>query len=91
MANLYSFNISTVLSIQLLKSFTNVRFISLNPAHSLHSLTFKHAVDPGMLPRVGVDRGAIKFVLGGANIMWFVSSSLHTHLFHAFNSPCPSL
>ncbi|GAA5841267.1 hypothetical protein JCM5353_001483 [Sporobolomyces roseus] len=24
---------------------------------------------PGMLPRVGVDRGAIKFVLGGANIM----------------------
>lgn len=26
-----------------------------------------------MLPRVGVDRGAIKFVLGGANIMWCVS------------------
>ncbi|KPV73461.1 uncharacterized protein RHOBADRAFT_16585, partial [Rhodotorula graminis WP1] len=24
---------------------------------------------PGMLPRVGVDRGAIKFVLSGANIM----------------------
>lgn len=26
-----------------------------------------------MLPRVGVDRGAIKFVLAGANIMWSVS------------------
>lgn len=25
-----------------------------------------------MLPRVGVDRGAIKFVLAGANIMWCV-------------------
>jgi len=25
-----------------------------------------------MLPRVGVDRGAIKFVLSGANIMWCV-------------------
>lgn len=28
-----------------------------------------------MLPRVGVDRGAIKFVLGGANIMWYVTVS----------------
>ena len=28
---------------------------------------------PDMLPRVGVDRGAIKFVLAGANIMWSVS------------------
>lgn len=27
-----------------------------------------------MLPRVGVDRGAIKFVLAGANIMWSVAA-----------------
>lgn len=27
---------------------------------------------PDLLPRVGVDRGAIKFVLAGANIMWCV-------------------
>lgn len=33
-------------------------------------------VDPEMLPRVRVDRGAIKFVLAGANIMWCVAFPL---------------
>lgn len=30
--------------------------------------------DPGVLPTVQVDRGAIKFVLGGANVMWSVAA-----------------
>jgi PUA domain protein len=29
-------------------------------------------VDPELLPRVQVDKGAIKFVLAGANVMWCV-------------------
>lgn len=33
---------------------------------------------PDMLPRVGVDRGAIKFVLSGANIMWCVAVARST-------------
>ena len=31
-------------------------------------------VDPDLLPHAQVDKGAIKFVLAGANIMWSVCS-----------------
>lgn len=31
-----------------------------------------HRTDPNLLPHVQVDKGAIKFVLSGANIMWSV-------------------
>ena len=37
----------------------------------------KRGADPSMLPHVQVDRGAIKFVLAGANIMWCVSHTPH--------------
>ncbi len=36
---------------------------------NVHQCVSFHEIDPDILPRVQVDRGAIKFVMSGANIM----------------------
>lgn len=46
-------------------------FTRLIPASDVYA-------DPDMLPKVQVDRGAIKFVLAGANIMWCVPLTVAT-------------
>ena len=34
-----------------------------------YALPARPAADPIMMPRIQVDKGAIKFILGGANVM----------------------
>jgi predicted RNA-binding protein (TIGR00451 family) len=67
MAKFYSLTIMTAPFTLLLKFYTNVIFLIIM---SIYFLTWLfYTLDPGFLPEVQVDRGAIKFVLSGANIM----------------------